>query len=189
MVGGALGATISGRFNQGAAYVFAAARCLGSDSTLCLDDQPGDQRWQIGVTFATGTTGGAGHAIRLASLGVSHGGLFWFFDGTNPEILLKVLNGCALNQHFWVFASATTDVGFMVTVTDTRDGRCQVYRNQSGTAAPPIQDTSAFACTAGDAGPANASGASEATLRQPAAQSAARAATPPVQDTGALPCS
>jgi hypothetical protein len=188
LVAGALGVIVSGNLNQGAAYVFAGERCQGSDSALCLDDQPGDQRWRISATYATGKSGGAGHAIPLASLGVSRGGLFWFFDSTNPEILLKVLNGCAVNQHFWVFSSATTNVGFTLTVTDTREGRGKVYSNQNGTAAPPIQDTGAFACTAGDTGPhpANAVGASEA-LRQPPAESTARAAPAPLAVPAAGP--
>ncbi len=169
LVAGALGAIVSGDFDQGAAYVFAAARCLGSTTTLCLDDQPGDQRWQIGATFATGTSAGAGQAIRLASLGISHGGLFWFFDGANPEILLKVLDGCAVNQHFWVFSSATTNVGFTVTVTDTHGGRSRVYTNENGTAAAPVQDTGAFDCIAGDTGPPMAAGASRAPRQPPAA--------------------
>jgi hypothetical protein len=195
LVTGALGDTISGNFNQGAAYVFADLRCRASDTTLCLDDQPGDRRWQIGATFATGTSSGAGHAVELASLGVSHGGLFWFFDGTNPEVLLKVLDGCAVNQHFWVFSSATTNVGFTVTVTDTRGGRAQVYTNQNGKAATPIQDTGAFACMAGDAGPAKAAGASPASaspepLRPPAASAVSAApAAAPVPASGPAGCS
>lgn len=178
LVAGALGATVSGTINQGAAYVFAAARCLASSTTLCLDDQPGDQRWQIAATFATATSGGAGQAIGLASLGISHGGLFWFFNGANPEILIKVLDGCALNQHFWVFSSATTNVGFKVTVTDTHGGRSNVYSNENGTAAAPIQDTSAFACTAGDTSPAQAAGASQAP--RPLSAASAVSAAPAV---------
>jgi len=190
LVAGALGAIVSGNFDQGAAYVFADPRCRESATTLCLDDQPGDQRWKIGATFATATSGGAGQAIRLASLGVSHGGLFWFFDGANPEVLLKVLDGCALNQHFWVFSSATTNVGFSVTVTDTRSGRSKVYGNRNGTAAAPIQDTGAFTCTAGDAGPAKAAGASRAPGQPPAASAVPPAAAPmAVPATGPPGCS
>ena len=200
LVAGALGAIVSGNFDQGAAYVFADPRCRASDTTLCLDDQSGDRRWQIGATFATGTSGGAGHAVELASLGVSHGGLFWFFDGTTPEVLLKVLDGCAVNQHFWVFSSATTNVGFTVTVTDTHGGGAQVYTNQNGKAAKPIQDTGAFACVAGDAAPATAAGASE-TGASPAAASqepprppaggavSAAPAAAPVPATGPAGCS
>jgi len=192
LVAGALGAIISGNRDQGAAYVFADPRCRGSATTLCLDDQPGDRRWKIGAAFTTAKSGGAGQAIALASLGVSHGGLFWFFDGANPEILLKVLDGCAVNQHFWVFSSATTNVGFTVTVTDTRDGRAKVYTNQNGTAAKPIQDTGAFACMAGDAGPARAVAPAPAAVSAaaPAAVSAASPApSAPVPASGPAGCS
>src|SRR5579862_1669992 len=103
-----------------------ASPCVPGDLTLCVDDQAGDRRWQVEVSYQTAQGGGAsgsGHAIPLASLGVSNGGLFWFFGRNNPEMLLKVLNGCAANRHFWVFSSATTDAGFMVTVKDTRTDR------------------------------------------------------------------
>ncbi len=127
--------------------------CTPGTTTLCLDDQPGDRRWQVRASYRTtqgGGLAGNGNAIPLASLGVSHGGLFWFFAADNPEMLIKVLNACAVNQRFWVFYSATTNVGFTVNVTDTRLGRQKVYTNRDGVAAPPIQDTSAFSCIGGD---------------------------------------
>jgi streptogramin lyase len=127
--------------------------CTPGPTTLCLDDQPGDRRWQVRASYRTtqgGGLAGNGNAIPLASLGVSHGGLFWFFSADNPEMLIKVLNACAVNQRFWVFYSATTNVGFTVNVTDTRLGRQKVYTNRDGVAAPPIQDTSAFSCIGGD---------------------------------------
>ncbi len=37
-------------------------------------------------------------------------GLFWFFDDDNWEMLVKVLDGCGTNGHFWVFLAAATDV-------------------------------------------------------------------------------
>jgi len=131
-------------------------QCTPAGPTLCLDDQPGDRRWQITAAFATAQGGGKsgnGQAIPLASLGVARGGLFWFFTADNPELLVKVLDGCALNQEFWVFASAATNVGFTVTVLDTRTGRAKAYTNRDGVAAPPVEDTSAFACIDGDASP------------------------------------
>ncbi len=166
--------------------------CAPGFATLCLDDQPGDRRWQIAVAFSTVEGGGAsgnGSAIPLASLGVARGGLFWFFNADNPEMLVKVLDGCALNQQFWVFASAATNVGFTITVTDTRTARARSYSNRDGTAALPVQDTSAFTCVAGDAGiakggtperePADAPHAAGApvSVATPAAASAAASAT------------
>ncbi len=121
--------------------------CTPSDTTLCLDDQPGDRRFEVEVTFETaGAAPASGHAVPLASLGVAAGGLFWFFDPTNPEMLVKVLNGCSLGGHYWVFSAAGTNVGLTTTVTDTATGARKTYVNPIGTAAPPVQDTSALPC-------------------------------------------
>jgi hypothetical protein len=150
-------ATIGNNQFQGAAYVLtlvSGGPCLPGTNTLCIDDQPGDRRWAVGVTFSSPQASGTGEAIALAPLGVADGGLFWFFDPTNPEMLFKILDACALNQSFWVFYSATTNVGFVVNVRDTRTGRTRTYSNQDGTAAVPVQDTSAFACENGDDRPA-----------------------------------
>ena len=127
----------------------AAVPCAPSATTLCIDDQPGDRRFQIEVAFHTAQGGGAsgpGHAVPLASLGVASGGLFWFFDPANPEMLIKVLNGCALGGHYWVFSAAGTNVGLTTTVTDTQTGAAKTYTNPDRTPAPPILDTSALPC-------------------------------------------
>jgi streptogramin lyase len=126
--------------------------CTPGGTTLCIDDQPGDKRWQVRVSYHTAQAGGLagdGHAIPLAGLGVSHGGLFWFFGADNPEMLVKVLNACTLNQKFWIYASATTNVAYTLTVTDTKTGRTKVYANPDGKIPAPVQDTSALACTSG----------------------------------------
>jgi hypothetical protein len=123
--------------------------CTPGDTTLCIDDQPGDRRYAATVSFATvqgGGLAGAGHAVSLASLGVASGGFFWFFSSGNPEMLIKVLNGCAANAHWWVFYSAGTNVGLTVTVTDTRTGTSRTYTNPDLTPAPPVEDTGALPC-------------------------------------------
>jgi hypothetical protein len=124
--------------------------CNPDAKTLCVDDQPGDERFKVTVDYSTGAGGGASGsatAIPLSSLGVFRGGLFWFFSADNPEMLVKVINGCPVNGHYWVFASAGTNVGLSMTVTDTRNDRQKSYRNDDGTSAAPIQDTQAFACS------------------------------------------
>jgi hypothetical protein len=123
--------------------------CTANATTLCIDNVTGDKRFKITASFATtedGGTSGSGHAIPLASLGVSEGGLFWFFAANNPEMLIKVINGCSLGNHFWVFYAATTNVGFTVTVTDTQTNHSVQYKNPDLTAAAPVQDTSALVC-------------------------------------------
>ena len=61
-------------------------------------------------------------------------------------MLIKIIDGCSITQHFWVFYAATTNVGFTVTVIDTQTGHQAVYTNADQHAAPPVQDTSALTC-------------------------------------------
>ena len=127
--------------------------CTAGDTTLCIDDQSGDQRFEVKVAYQTtqgGGSSGQGHAIPLGSLGVGHGGLLWFFGADNPEMLIKVINGCGAGGHYWVFYAAGTNVGLTTTVRDTHSGITKTYTNPDRTAAPPIQDTAAFACGAAD---------------------------------------
>ncbi len=123
--------------------------CVPGATTLCIDHSPGDKRFKIQVSYATSQGGGqsgSGNAIPLSNLGVTEGGLFWFFGASNPEMLIKIIDGCALDSKFWVFYAATTNVGFTVTVTDTVGLKQAVYTNQDLQAAAPVQDTSALPC-------------------------------------------
>jgi hypothetical protein len=126
-----------------------SAPCVPSATTLCIDDAPGDRRFKVQVSYATSQGGGlsgAGHAVPLAGLGVAHGGLFWFFGADNPEMLIKILRACTLNDYFWIFHSEGTNVGFTLTVLDTVTGKSKTYTNPDLHGAPPVQDTSALPC-------------------------------------------
>ncbi|MGH9440779.1 MAG: hypothetical protein ACRD16_00730 [Thermoanaerobaculia bacterium] len=59
--------------------------------------------------------------------------------------LVKVLDGCAINGKKWFFASAGTNVGYTITVTDTSTGEHSIYTNADLHPADPILDTAAFA--------------------------------------------
>ncbi len=107
-------------------------------TTLCLDDD----RFRVEVDWRD-FAGQTGPGIAFPRTDDS--GTFFFFDADNTELLLKVLDGCARNDHFWVFFGATTNVEYSVTVTDTLSGQSRVYDNPLGGPAPPIQDTQAFA--------------------------------------------
>jgi pimeloyl-ACP methyl ester carboxylesterase len=72
-------------------------------------------------------------------------GLFWFFRPANWELQVKVLDGCALNQRWWVFAAGTTDVEYTLTVRDLARGASVEYHHPLGTPAPAITDTGALA--------------------------------------------
>lgn len=79
-------------------------------------------------------------------------GLFYFFDPDNWEMLVKVLDGCAHNGHYWVFGAAATDVGYEISVYDMSTGSppaVKVYDKPAGPPAPALVDVAAFPCEAG----------------------------------------
>ncbi|HEX4964659.1 MAG TPA: hypothetical protein VF173_27855 [Thermoanaerobaculia bacterium] len=121
--------------------------CIPSVNTLCIDDVPGDRRFAVTMDFNHGSAlHGPAFAVSTASLGVTNGGLFWFFSQHNPEMLVKVLNACSLNHRFWVFFTAGTNVGFTVNVRDTTTGQVKTYSNADNNTAAPVEDTDAFVC-------------------------------------------
>ncbi len=82
----------------------------------------------------------------LGQLGVrtEDSAVFYFFNPQNWEVLVKVLDGCAFNDRMWVFAAATTDLEYALTVTDTETGAVKRYTNPLGTPSPAVTDTGAF---------------------------------------------
>jgi hypothetical protein len=117
--------------------------CTTDDDTGCLVDD----RFKVEVTWRTenGATG-VGHVVPHSDNSV----LVWFFEPSNVEMLLKVLDACAPPfEKYWVFYAATTNVEFSVKVTDVVTGVEKEYKNQMGNPAAPVQDTGTFACSAG----------------------------------------
>jgi hypothetical protein len=92
---------------------------------------------------------GAAAAVPLAPLAMPRAGLFSFFAGDNPELLVKLLDGCAANGRYWFFAAAASNAGLTVRVTDTATGARRVYGNLDLVPAQPVLDAMAFPC-AGD---------------------------------------
>lgn len=115
------------------------ATCVTDPNTLCLNGG----RFMVQVTWTDfqGHTG-LGNVVPGASSNDS--GLFWFFGPDNWELLVKVLGGCGVNGHYWVFGAAATDVGYTIQVTDTVTGAVRTYTNPLGTTSPAFTDTTAF---------------------------------------------
>lgn len=132
--------------NDGFAFLLAQryttlGGCLPSDTRLCLHDG----RFAVEAQWAT-ASGTAGSA-RAASPRTRDSGLFWFFEPDNWELQVKVLDGCALTGHFWVFAAASTNVEYTLTVTDlVAGGVPAVYHHPGGPPAPAINDVEALPC-------------------------------------------
>jgi hypothetical protein len=127
--------------------------CRLSTGRACLNER----RFEVSARYTTSTVSRAS-ARRLDTLGQGDSAaLFYFFGPDNPEMLLKVVNGCWLNDHWWVFGSAATDLRYEVAIKDLADeGGTVEYRHNGGgvivgdngysTAAGVINDTSAFPC-------------------------------------------
>jgi hypothetical protein len=72
-----------------------------------------DLGFKVEVTWDDPRVGtGPGRAVPLTD----ESGGFWFFGEENLEVTVKVLNGRAVNDHFWVFIASMTDVGFTLKV-------------------------------------------------------------------------
>ena len=77
--------------------------CFPDATHLCLNGA----RFRVEVDWALpGGVAGKGQAVPLTS----DTGAFWFFDNANLELVVKVLDGRAVNGHFWVFYGGLSDV-------------------------------------------------------------------------------
>ncbi|MEM1249009.1 MAG: hypothetical protein AAGK22_21685, partial [Acidobacteriota bacterium] len=100
--------------------------CAPSPTTLCL----GNNRFRVDVTWSDFQGGtGAGRSVPLTE----DTGSFWFFDPDNLELIVKVIDGTAINGNHWVFYGALSDVAYELRVTDTETGRTATYSNPAGT--------------------------------------------------------
>ena len=61
---------------------------------------------------------GTGVAVSLSR----DTGVFWFFDRSNIELTVKLLDGTGHNGHWWVFWSHMTDLEVWLEITDTQSG-------------------------------------------------------------------
>jgi hypothetical protein len=112
------------------------AQCVEGDPHCLRDD-----RFRVEATFRTaGGLSGVAQVVRLTD----ETAYLWFFSPSNVEVLVKVLDGCALNDRYWVFVAGLTDVRVELTVIDTQRGGIRTFTNPQGAAFLPVLDTSAL---------------------------------------------
>ena len=104
----------------------AAAACDPMRS-LCLHEG----RFAVDVIWRDPNDGAESPASPIHDTDLT--GAFWFFEPTNLELLVKVLDGRTINGRFWVYFGALSDVAYEIRVTDTSTGATRVYRNPPGT--------------------------------------------------------
>jgi Bacterial pre-peptidase C-terminal domain len=101
--------------------------CGADETTLCLQNN----RVSVAVDWINqhaGNQPGVGHAV----VGTQETGTFWFFDSDNTELVIKVLDGRALNGKFWFFWGGLTDLEYTITVTDTETGTVRSFVHPAG---------------------------------------------------------
>jgi photosystem II stability/assembly factor-like uncharacterized protein len=99
--------------------------CNPAADTLCLADSRFAVRvaWQLPSVPSTSAT-----AVPL----FQNTGAFWFFGAGNLELIVKILDGQAVNGHFWVFFAGLSGVDYTATVTDTATGTTKTYHHPAG---------------------------------------------------------
>lgn len=101
------------------------AGCIPEADQLCL----GSGRFRVEVAW-TDHDGNSGKGTARAL--TDDTGAFWFFEESNLELMVKVLDGRGVNGSFWVFYGALSDVEYTITVTDTVTDVARTYTNPSG---------------------------------------------------------
>lgn len=135
--------------NRATAATFAdGAACSVGDTELCLLGG----RFRVELRFHDPRTddpvpGQPIPAERLESAiavpSTDQTGLFWFFAPENIELIVKMVDGRALNGHFWVFYGGVSNLEYRLEVTDTETGEVALYHNPRGELCG-LADTLAF---------------------------------------------
>jgi hypothetical protein len=109
-----------------------------------------DGRFELTLTWSDPRRhlSGVGHPVALTGETT----YFWFFSAGQVEVIVKVLDGRAVNGHYWVFWGGLTDLGLRLTVRDTQTGATRTYETAPGTmvsaadtsALPPSAQSAAF---------------------------------------------
>lgn len=115
----------------------AAETCVADAASLCLNED----RFRVAVRWETEDRSGDGRAVEITD----DTGYFWFFSEHNVEVVVKVLDGCAIGDGaYWVFVGGLTDVRVELEVEDMESGESKTYENEAGNLFAPVIDTSAF---------------------------------------------
>jgi hypothetical protein len=134
---GAAGSAFSNDASATSPQGVTPSACTADVSTLCLGT---GGRFRVRSVWRTtaGSTGSGG-AIPDTN---STTGFFWFFDAANVELAVKVLDGTAINDFYWTFFGALSDVDYWLIVEDTVTGESRTYHNPQGSVVGQADTTS-----------------------------------------------
>lgn len=112
---------------------------IPDNQEICLQNN----RFLVAINNISNSATGLGTPVRAGSTDT---GMFWFYNDRNWEVMVKLLNGCAINNFWWVFAGALTNQQYTINVADATTLQVNGYTNPLGTRAAAVADTEAFAC-------------------------------------------
>jgi hypothetical protein len=103
-----------------------AGLCEADEETLCLLDG----RLSATLRWRNQRNGqeGVGQVMKLGE----RTGYFWFFQQDNVEVLVKTLDGTAINGAYWVFLGSMTDLEFWLDVTHLATRQQRTVYNPPG---------------------------------------------------------
>ena len=108
------------------------------EKNVCLFD-----RFAVIIDQVSGVSDGLATPVRFGS---KESVFFWFYTDQNFEVMIKVLDACAINGRYWVFAGALTNQGYRIRVGDVETQQIRNYSNPQGTNAGAVTDTTGFPC-------------------------------------------
>ena len=108
---------------------------------LCVADL------RFGVEMSTRNSNGTSEFGQPMPL-TPNAGAFSVYSPGNPEVVVKVLDGCSSTGHYWIFAAGLTNAQTTLRVTDTATGVFKTYVSPEGTPSRTIRDTGTFGCSA-----------------------------------------
>jgi plastocyanin len=116
--------------------------CGEKRAALCL----AKGRFEATVEWHGAAPVAGGETKRLALPEASGSGLFSHPADPDQQLLLTVVDGCAVNDHYGLNLATAADAEFTVKVRDTATGHAWVYYNPAGNVPAPIRDVDALTC-------------------------------------------
>lgn len=85
------------------------------------------------------------HRNASSALG-DRSAVYHFFGEDNPEVFVKVLDGCAVNGYEWAYVATLTTLKYNVMIVRRSDGSSKDYRGAAGSGPSTHSDVAAFPC-------------------------------------------
>ncbi len=128
---------VSRGYPLGVIYRASESACIKSPGVECLRDG----RFEVKVSWSDG------EGLQPAGLlpFTDQSLLGYFASSENIELIVKVLDGCSINGHFWLFAGGATDREVSIELRDTVSGSTSNYTTSVGEPFVAIRDVRALA--------------------------------------------